>query len=1103
MLLIMSGDIEANPGPQMPKRNGLSFAVWNIDSLLARGGCKIPLIEGLASSFQYDLLGLCETYLTSSVTPEQIEMNGFSPEPLRADAPSSSQHAHGGVCLFYKSHLAIKERKDLHQINETIVAEVALKRKKLYFVLSYRSPSQTSDEAANYFKGLESLIVNIFNEKPAVVILAGDFNARSPIFWENDAENSSGKRLCDIMTSNGMEELINEPTHFPRDEIETCIDLIFTDQPYLFTDYGVLPSLDSFCKHQIIYGKLSLTVPTPPPYTRLVWSYALADSSALKSSLLCIDWENILRGSSVDDMCTKFNDLFLATVSTFIPSKTIVCNDKDAPWITPRLKSLIKKCHKVYRKWAMRGRVLEHKAYVVNIRNKTNALIAKAKRSYHSTLARNLMDPNAGQKVFWAAFKRLVNKKKHTIIPPLLEHHTYITNFELKASLFNEYFAQQCTLLQNASTIPALTKRTSFLLSDIPITEEAVLKIISKLDPRKAHGHDGISVRMLQICACSIARPLTYIFRESLSSGKFPCSWKYANVQPVHKKGDRQLKSNYRPISLLPVCGKIFEKLIFNSLYSHLSSHQLLSESQSGFRPGDSSINQLLSITTDIYTAFETFDETRAVFLDISKAFDKVWHQGLLYKLKCNGIDGNLLQLLTDYLSNRRQRVVLQGLESHWMPIESGVPQGSVLGPLLFLVYINDLTDKIKSNIRLFADDSSLFASVSDIQTTQQLLSEDLHTIADWAYQWKMNFNPDASKQAIEVVFSVKRNPGVHPPLSFNGSPVSRLDSTKHLGLVLDSRLTFTKHIREAIIKAKKGIAILKFLSKFVTTNVIDLSYKLYVRPHLDYGDIIYHEQRRDLMNHLETVQYQAALVATGCWHGTNRDKLYEELGWESLAQRRWYRRLSYYYRIKNHLTPEYLARHIIDKPAHKYPLRSTRSTISPPVRTTRYQMSFFPFCSTAWEGLDPAIRSSPTLQGFQKSLLSFIRPIKRHYFGLNKKEGISLLTKLRVGFSDLREHRYRHNFNCEDPVCSCTLEPETTAHFFLRCPAYLNQRAILLSKLRSAINTGLPDQNDIMFTNILMYGSNVYDAATNRSILNATLIFIENSGRFRKNKST
>ena len=198
-----------------------------------------------------------------------------------------------------------------------------------------------------------------------------------------------------------------------------------------------------------------------------------------------------------------------------------------------------------------------------------------------------------------------------------------------------------------------------------------------------------------------------------------------------------------------------------------------------------------------IYEAFENYEETCAVFLDISKAFDKVWHEGLIYKLKCNVISGKLLAFFENYLSQQCQRVVLNGKESEWTGIKAGVPQGSVLGPLLFLIYITDLTDNISFDMHLFADDSSLFTRVNGTIETHDKLVNDLQTISQWAYQWKMIFNPDITKQAIEVIISCKTNKPNHPDLTFNIIPIARESSTKHLGVYLDTRLNFSRHQRK------------------------------------------------------------------------------------------------------------------------------------------------------------------------------------------------------------------------------------------------------------------------------------------------------------------
>ena len=309
----------------------------------------------------------------------------------------------------------------------------------------------------------------------------------------------------------------------------------------------------------------------------------------------------------------------------------------------------------------------------------------------------------------------------------------------------------------NGSALPDFVPTTASLMSHVFVTKKQIIDIINTLNSNKAHGCDGISVSMLKLCASEVALPLQIIFQDCISSGMFPDSWKHANVQPVHKKLDRQIKNNYRTIFLSPICGKILEKIVFDQVYYFLTTNNLLSKNQSGFRPGDSTIYQLISITSSIYESFEKYEETRAIFLDISKAFDKVWHEGIIFKLKCNGISGNLLNFFENYLKNRYQRVVLNGKESNWKILNSGVPQGSVLGPLLFLVYIDDLTDNISSDMRLFADDSSLFTGVKGMNETHDKLVNDLNTVTKWSYQWKMVFNPDITKQAIEVIFLHKK----------------------------------------------------------------------------------------------------------------------------------------------------------------------------------------------------------------------------------------------------------------------------------------------------------------------------------------------------------
>ena len=228
---------------------------------------------------------------------------------------------------------------------------------------------------------------------------------------------------------------------------------------------------------------------------------------------------------------------------------------------------------------------------------------------------------------------------------------------------------------------------------------------------------------------------------------------------------------------------------------------KLSNPNQSGFCPSGSCINQLLAITHEIFEAFDCNPplEVRSVFSDISNAFDKVWHEGLLYKLKSLGISGELYNLLGNYLSDRFQRVILNGQFSSWKPILAGVPQGSILGPLLFLIYINHLPNELKSNVKLIADDTSLFTLVKDKNESTSIPNNDILLISKWAYNWKMVFIPDPSKPAHEVIFSKKKITQIHLIISLNIIQVARVPYQKHLGIFLDEKLNFKQHVDNAI----------------------------------------------------------------------------------------------------------------------------------------------------------------------------------------------------------------------------------------------------------------------------------------------------------------
>ena len=329
------------------------------------------------------------------------------------------------------------------------------------------------------------------------------------------------------------------------------------------------------------------------------------------------------------------------------------------------------------------------------------------------------------------------------------------------------------------------------------------------------------------------------------------------------------------------------------------------------------------------------------------------------------------------------------------VPIRAGVTQGSVLGSLFFLVYINNLVDNISADAKLFADDTSLFTVVYDENIATEQLNRDLKIIAEWAYQWKMQFNPDVTKQAIQVIFSQKRDKPIQPPIYFNESEVVIKPEQKHLGMILHSSLNFQSHVREKIVSARRGIGVIRYMSRYITREVLDQMYKLYVRPHLDYGDIIYHkydpELNLDFTKKLEATQYSAVLAVSGAWCGTNKYKLYEELGWERLYHRL-YRRLTHFFKLKNSFSPLYLYNLIPPKREIHYNLRAPRDYEAQIERTLRISNTYLQNCIHEWNLLDVSTRSCQSISEFKRELLGRIRPPKRLTFNIYDIEGSSAL---------------------------------------------------------------------------------------------------------------
>ena len=360
-----------------------------------------------------------------------------------------------------------------------------------------------------------------------------------------------------------------------------------------------------------------------------------------------------------------------------------------------------------------------------------------------------------------------------------------------------------------------------------------------------------------------------------------------------------------------------------------------------------------------------------------------------------------------------------------------------------------------------------------------------------------MSFNPDPNKQATEVIFSRKRKPVVHPTLFFNQTPVISEPLQKHLGLTLDKRLNFNQHLNGKIAKSMKGIGLIKRLYCYLPRKSLMTIYKSYIRPHLDYCDVIYDQPHNEsFCKKIESIQYNAALAITGAIKGTSRVRLYRELGLESLSDRRYCRRLIYFYKIVHHKSPKYLSDLLPQKRRSHNPQRAElfAEIFS---HSEYFDNTFLPFSIKFWNRLSSDLRNAASISVFKNALLKFYRPKASPLFGIIDPIGTKYLTRLRVNLSHLREHKFQHNFSDTiNPLCSCSLEAESTCHYLLRCLFFTPIRKTLLDNIVEMVGS-ISDLPDDKLVNLLLYGHDSYSINTNRSILNCTISYIKSSERF------
>ena len=890
-----------------------------------------------------DIFALCETNLDGSIDSNSFAVSGYLPL-IRRD---SSTHMHG-LGVYIKEGLPLARETAFETLKDSYLCfRLALIHSTSYLFFLYRSPSSTSCEI------LDSISTNIEKalalHPTANIFVFGDFNAHhSDWLTFSNGTNIPGERSYNFAVSHDLDQIINQPTRIPDTDMQepTLLDLFLTSDKNICSS-NLYPPLGR-SDHVVVSVTVDFAgrLEKESPFHRKVFDYSRADWDSFRDHLRDVPWEDIFcRGASF--AASEFAEWVQVAVDEYIPNRKFQVTPHSSPWFTPACAAAIVHRNHFFRLYH-RDRNDATKTLYRQASNRCKRIIESAKLHYFEKTRDAIASQKLGSRDFWRIVNSVLNRKK-SVIPPLFNGPEVLTSALSKAEQFAKLFSENSNLDDSGAELPSFPSRTERVVDSIDVTPELVKEIILSLDSSKASGPDRIPVTVLKNCEPEFSFILAQLFNLCLRESCFPSCWKVSSVVPVFKNGgDRSKPRDYRPVSLLSVVSKVFERLINNTLMKHLEDTGLFSDFQYGFRSSRSTGDLLTVVTDRVARALNKTGATRAVALDISKAFDRVWHAGLLQKIKAYGVSGEVFEIIASFLGDRKLRVAVDGKLSQEFAVNAGVPQGSILGPTLFLLYINDLPDHVISNIAIYADDTTIYSSCDKVSDEFERLcmsgdlEGDLRDVVDWGKRWLVSFNAKKTQ-----LISFDNSNSDHLDIKMGASLLDEKSSFKMLGLSFTSKLEWGSYIDTIAKTAAKKIGALGRSIKFLSPEVILYLYKSTIRPCLEYCCHVWAGAPKCYLDLLDRLQNRVCKMVG--------DTLAASL--EPLAQRRDVASLSLFYRYYHSKCSSELA-DLVPVPHPR--TRATRyseglhdfAVSIPRLCKGVYANSFFPRTAKIWNSL-------------------------------------------------------------------------------------------------------------------------------------------------------
>ena len=844
-----------------------------------------------------DILALNETRLDSTISDNLVHIEGYI--IIRRDRNRSG----GGVCIYLRSNINYRLRADLNNEPFEILSIDIFKPNSVPFNITalYRPPSCN----VGFFSSLEKIVQTLDVESKEFILL-GDLNCN----YITENYDNQLNHLKQISETFQLTQLIKEPTRITPLS-KTLIDVIFSNDPSRIILTGVAHIGISY--HSLVYAVRKIAIPTKNTHKYVTTrSFKNFNAESFISDLKEVPWNILSHCNTSDEMLEIWQELFTSIADVHAPIRSRRVRNKQSPWITSQIRKMIIDRDKL-KKRAIITNDINLWVSFKKMRNLVTNKVKEAKsRYYHSQIEKNVSDSRA----IWKTANQLSHRKhtSNSTINELVVNEVSYTEPSALCEIFNDHFSNigpklAASMTDSEKSFDFYIKPTKYSFNLQPITPEFVSSILIKMPTHKSTGLDNISCRLLKAAAPVICFSLSTIINKSIESGIFPSCWKNAKVFPLFKANDRTDPNNYRPISVLPVMSKICEKAVYGQLYSYLTEHKLLAKYQSGFRSLHSTVTALLDATNEWYLNMDEGLMNLVVFLDLAKAFDTVSHNILLQKLKYYGVDGLTLSWFESYLSNRQQQCVVGNCTSKPRKLTCGVPQGSILGPLLFLIYINDLPACLQCTTpRMYADDTTLSAASKSTIDLQQKVNCDLNNVKTWLLSNKLSLN--VLKTEYMFIGSEFRlsNLGRVSSLIFDNQPIKRVTTAKHLGVVLDDNLAWHEQIYHICKRVGRSINCLKQARKFVPKNILLVIYSSLILPLFDYCDAVWANLNKGLSSKLQKLQNRAARIITFQGYDIRSSDILNHLNWDQLSVRRSKRICVIMNNIINGTVPDYLS---------------------------------------------------------------------------------------------------------------------------------------------------------------------------------------------------